>query len=72
MRLARLLLDRAVDSRGKVTATHQQLASELGTAREVISRQLKQFEKQGWISVQRGNVELLDPAALERMRAEVH
>jgi len=32
----------------KVDATHQELAVELGTAREVVSRQLKDFERRGW------------------------
>ena len=63
-RLARMLLDRSKANGGAILATHQQLASELGTAREVISRQLKVFEKQGWIRVQRGSVEVLQPQAL--------
>jgi len=41
-----------------------QLTSELGTAREVVSRQLKVFEKQEWIAVHRGSVEVLQPRAL--------
>lgn len=63
-RLARLLFDRSRRHNGNITATHQQLASELGTAREVISRQLKVFEKRGWIQVSRGNVQVLQPQAL--------
>lgn len=66
-RLARLLLDRGGVGGGAIRATHQQLASELGTAREVVSRQLKVFEKQGWIRVQRGSVEVLRPHALVRV-----
>ncbi len=67
VRLARLLFDRGQHLDGVVTATHQQLASELGTAREVISRQLKSFEKRGWIRVSRGSVEVLQPAALVKI-----
>ena len=63
-RLARHLIDRCGNRPGTVTATHQQLASELGTAREVISRQLKVFEKRGWIIVRRGEVEILQPDGL--------
>ncbi len=63
-RLAKLLLD---ETAGKVSRTHQQIADELGTAREVVSRQLKRFEQKGWVSLGRGVVELLDRAALERM-----
>lgn len=44
--------------------THQQLATELGTAREVISRQLTDFQKKGWIEQSRGKVTILDAPAL--------
>jgi CRP/FNR family transcriptional regulator len=47
--------------------THQQLATELGTAREVISRQLKEFERRGWVRLSRGEIELRDVAAIERL-----
>ncbi len=63
-RLAKHLVDRCENRPGPVTSTHRQLASELGTAREVISRQLKVFEKQGWIAVHRGSVEILKPDEL--------
>lgn len=63
-RLAKLLLEEPGD---QVRRTHQQLADELGTAREVVSRQLKRFEVKGWLALGRGKLELLDRAALERM-----
>ncbi len=63
-RLARVLVDRCENQPGSISATHQQLASELGTAREVVSRQLKVFERKGWISVHRGSVEVLQPQLL--------
>ena len=66
-RLARHLVDRSRDRDGTIVATHQQLASELGTAREVISRQLKGFEKQGWIRVLRGSVQVLQPKSLAKL-----
>jgi len=66
-RLAKHLVDRCENEPGLITATHQQLASELGTAREVVSRQLKVFEKQAWIAVHRGSVEILQPQALSRV-----
>ncbi len=69
-RLARHLVDRCGRRPGTVSATHQQLASELGTAREVVSRQLKVFEKDGLIAVRRGLVEILDPDALARVAGE--
>jgi CRP/FNR family transcriptional regulator len=42
-----------------VTLTHQQLANELGTAREVVSRLLKQLEKQGYLINHRGKIEII-------------
>lgn len=45
-RLAKLLLEASTTDR-PVDRTHQQLAAELGTAREVVSRQLKRFEQKG-------------------------
>lgn len=63
-RLAKLLLDVKSDT---ITRTHQQMADELGTAREVISRQLKRFEQKGWLTLGRGEVTLLNRAALQGM-----
>lgn len=65
VRLARLLLEQAADN--QLQATHQTLATELGTAREVVSRQLRDFEQQGWISSRRGHIQLRDPAALQTL-----
>ncbi len=36
--------------------THEELAAELGTAREVVSRTLKEFERKGWIQLSRGTI----------------
>ena len=44
-----------------IATTHQDLASELGTAREVVSRELKRFEDTGWVRLGRGHIEVLDP-----------
>lgn len=63
-RLAGLLLEAPS---GVVTATHQQMADELGSAREVVSRQLKEFERSGWIRLMRGSVEVLDRTALQKL-----
>ncbi|WP_397544315.1 helix-turn-helix domain-containing protein [Roseovarius salis] len=43
-----------------VATTHQKLAVELGTAREVISRQLQEFQRRGWIAQSRGTVRILE------------
>jgi CRP/FNR family transcriptional regulator len=65
VRLATWLRQRA-DHGGEIHATHQEIAVELGTAREVISRQLKEFERRGWLALQRGRVCIVDAAALAR------
>lgn len=64
-RLAKLLLD---ESGSTVSRTHQQIADELGSAREVVSRQLKRFENKGWVSLGRGYVEVLDREALRNIQ----
>ncbi len=62
-RLAGLLL-----GKGKLLhATHQQLADELGSVREIVSRLLKGFAEQGLVKLGREQVEILDPAGLRRI-----
>ena len=70
VRLAKHLIDQCAGYGGLVSVTHQQLASELGTAREVISRQLKAFEKKGWIAMHRGSIEIVQLQALSRLSAQ--
>ena len=59
VRLIQHLKDHAVNS--EVETTHQQLAGELGTAREVISRLLKQMERDQLIFLERGKIKILNP-----------
>jgi len=66
VRLAQLLLAKTTGG-PLVTATHQDLAVELGPAREVISRQLKDFERRGWVALGRGRVEVKAPDALKAL-----
>ncbi|MFV0299233.1 MAG: Crp/Fnr family transcriptional regulator [Hyphomicrobiaceae bacterium] len=63
IRLSAKLLELA-DANGIVKRTHQELAAELGTAREVISRQLNELQRRGWLLSGRGQVELKDKVAL--------
>ena len=63
IRLAQRLQVLAGDAED-VRTTHQDLAVELGTAREVISRQLAEFQRRGWIAQSRGRVTLLDRTAI--------
>jgi CRP/FNR family transcriptional regulator len=52
-----------------VRVTHQALAEELGTAREIVSRLLKRFEHEGWVRLSRECVDILDSAALRQLAA---
>jgi CRP/FNR family transcriptional regulator len=60
-RLAGLLLSKGII----IQATHSQLANELGTAREVISRILKGFENEGLVKLERGKVLIINRRDLE-------
>lgn len=66
IRLAQKLVEL---SRGgeTVTATQQQLASELGTAREVVSRVLGELSRRGLIAIARGTITLANRAALDKL-----
>lgn len=64
-RLSQRLLEQA-DARDVLHTTHQALAAELGSTREVVSRRLKEFEQAGWIRLRRGKIELNDKLALAR------
>lgn len=66
VRLADRLLSLAGGDK-EILATHQQIASELGTAREVISRVLHDFQKRGFISQTRGRIALIDKPALRAL-----
>ena len=62
-RLAALLL-----GRGRlVHSTHQQLADELGSVREIVSRLLKGFAAQSLVALGREQIEILDAAGLRRL-----
>ena len=63
LRLARRLLAEANDE-GVVAKTHQQLALDLGSVREVISRYLAEWERMGWVHASRGSIEVKNCAAL--------
>ncbi|MDQ7080626.1 MAG: Crp/Fnr family transcriptional regulator [Paracoccaceae bacterium] len=64
VRLATALLARA-DAGNMVLATHQELATQIGSAREVVSRRLDALAKRGFIRLDRGCVTLIDRAALQ-------
>lgn len=66
-RLAGRLLIEA-DDQGFVAKTHQELALDLGSVREVISRYLGEWERMGWIRMARGRIEILDREGLATYR----
>lgn len=64
-RLAQLLIRRGP----VVEATHQALADELGSVREIVSRLLRSFEQRGWVKLERERVSVGDPKALAALAA---
>ncbi len=62
-RIARLLLER--ESGGQIRITHQDIASDLGSSREVISRLLKDFEHEKIISISRGTITIQNKELLK-------
>jgi CRP/FNR family transcriptional regulator, anaerobic regulatory protein len=66
VRLAeRLLALRGANDR--IAVTQQALAADLGTAREVVGRTLKSFERAGWVKLSRGGAEITDALALRAL-----
>ncbi|MFN2278817.1 MAG: Crp/Fnr family transcriptional regulator, partial [Candidatus Promineifilaceae bacterium] len=65
VRLARLLSQRG-EFQNPIAVTHHELASELGSSREVISRLLADFAEEGLIKMMRGEIEIVDSEALSR------
>lgn len=70
IRLAQKVLELAGDG-DEVRATHQQMAAELGTAREVVSRQLAEFQRRGWVDQRRGTIGLKDRDAIRQLAETV-
>ena len=74
-RLAHFLIEKLMEKGAKTTymqMTHQQIADELGTAREVISRLLSEFESNEYVSLARKQIEILNHSALEKIAQDVH
>lgn len=67
-RLAAVLLERS-DEAGLVQNTHQELATAIGSAREVVSRRLELFGKKGLVTLERGNIEITSKSGLMRLIA---
>lgn len=63
-RVAAYLASEAEGAPGSVAATHQQIAAEVGTSREVVSRILRDLEAEGLLVTERGRIKVLDPGRL--------
>lgn len=67
-RLAGALLEhRAMEGGDILPVTHEVLARDAGTAREVVTRLLKQFQEDGMVRLTRGKVEILDAGRLGKV-----
>jgi CRP/FNR family transcriptional regulator len=64
-RLAKALLRTSSEQKPLLNVTHQELAAEIGSAREVVSRALRSFRHQGWIETGRGWVRVVRRDELE-------
>lgn len=60
-RLASFLVEESdIENKKVLKMTHEQIASHLGTAREVVTRMLKYFQNEGVVKLTRGAIEILD------------
>ena len=67
-RLAAFLLEEsAAESSDHLTITHEKIADHLGTAREVVTRMLRYFQSEGWVSLSRNCILLTDRKQLDRI-----
>lgn len=66
-RLAGALLGRGP----QLSLTHQALADELGTVREMVTRLLRRFEREGWVALGREQIQILNGAALRELAASL-
>ncbi len=67
-RLAALLVNRDADG-GEIRTTHQALADELGSVREIVTRLLRSFEDRGWVDLGRERIRVVDRTALAGLAA---
>lgn len=64
-RLAAFLLDESNKNKSsQISMTHEQIARYLGSAREVVSRMLKYFSKEGYVTLSRGDITIIDKKKL--------
>ena len=67
-RLAGFLLEEsALENSPSLKMTHERIAGHLGTAREVVTRMLRYFQSEGMVRLSRGEITIVDEAALRRL-----
>lgn len=67
-RLAAFLVEESVlEGTLELKLTHEKIANHMGTAREVVTRMLRYFQKEGMVKLTRGAVELLDVERLKKL-----
>ncbi|SDM66461.1 Crp/Fnr family transcriptional regulator [Acetanaerobacterium elongatum] len=70
-RLAHFLLEQsAIDGTDSLTITHETIARNLGSAREVVTRMLKYFQDEGMVALSRGGLQITDRDRLEKLDEE--
>ena len=66
-RLASFLLDESKKSKSdEIICTHEQIARDIGSAREVVTRLLNYFNKEGMVAISRGKIKILDREKISR------
>ena len=66
LRIIDSLLEQTTEEAPVLSATHQEIANEVGSAREVVSRNLKDLEREGLLSLARGEIRILDRKKLRK------
>ncbi len=55
----------------KLAITHQTLANQLGTVREIVTRLLRRFEREGWVTLGREQIDIVNGAALRELASSL-
>ena len=63
-KLDQRLSDYLIQNGPIIQKSHQAIADELGSVREIISRTLKYFENESWVELSRNQIKILNPEAL--------
>jgi CRP/FNR family transcriptional regulator len=66
LRIIDALLEQTTEANGVLETTHQEIANEVGSAREVVSRHLKELEREGLLTLSRGALRILDRGELKK------